>query len=68
MGAVSQQPGTDSPDVDLDLLEYLQSLTPRERVLRHDQALELVQALRRAGVVHYGVDPRSPEIPDGSPR
>ncbi len=45
-------------DIDLDLLEYLQSLTPQERIQRHDGALELVLALRKAAIQHYGFDPR----------
>lgn len=36
-------------DVDLDLLDYLQSLTPAQRLERHDQAMALVRALWRAG-------------------
>jgi hypothetical protein len=47
-------------DADMSLLEYLWSLTPAERLVRHEQALELVRALRRAGQRHYGFDPRSP--------
>lgn len=68
MDGVNRESETDLADLDLDLLDYLQSLTPLERLQRHDQALELVRALRRAGAVHYGVDPRSLEAPDGSPR
>lgn len=47
----------DSPDVDLDLLEYLLTLSPAERLRRHNDALELVQALRAEGRRHYGFDP-----------
>ncbi len=46
-------------DIDLDLLEYLQTLTPTQRIERHDAALELVRALRKAGTEHYGFDPRA---------
>ncbi len=53
----------DDPDLDVDLLEYLLSLSPGERVRRHAQALELVRALRQAAVRHYGFDPRNPEAP-----
>jgi hypothetical protein len=49
----------DEADLDVDLLEYLQSLTPAERLKRQLDALELVRALRRAGAEHHGVDPRS---------
>lgn len=44
---------------DLDLLEYLQTLTPAERMARHEAALELVRALRKAGTEFYGFDPRA---------
>jgi hypothetical protein len=46
-------------DVDLGLLDYLQSLTPAERLVRHQAALELVRALRKAGTEFYGFDPRA---------
>jgi hypothetical protein len=46
-------------DIDVSQLDYLLSLTPAERVRRHDQALELVLALRQAGIKYYGFDPRS---------
>lgn len=46
-------------DIDLELLEYLQTLTPAERIARHEAALELVRALRKAGTEHYGFDPRA---------
>jgi len=36
-------------DLDLDLLDFLQSLTPAERLRRHESALALVRALRKAG-------------------
>jgi hypothetical protein len=47
-------------DADVNLLEYLWTLTPAERIRRHEQAVELVRALRRAGQRYYGFDPRSP--------
>lgn len=53
-----------SPDIDLDLIDYLLSLSPAERIRRHDQALELVRALRQAGKRLYGLDPRVPEAVD----
>lgn len=46
-------------DIDVDLLDYLQTLTPAERVARHEAALELARALRQAGTEHYGFDPRA---------
>lgn len=46
-------------DIDVDLLDYLQTLTPTQRIERHDAALELVRALRKAGREHYGFDPRA---------
>jgi hypothetical protein len=51
-------------DIDVDLLDYLQSLTPAERLRRHDQALALARALRAAGIRHYGFDPHAPETTD----
>ena len=35
--------------IDLDLLDSNLALSPEERVLRHESALELVRALREAG-------------------
>lgn len=46
--------------IDLSITDYLLTLTPDERLERHDQALELVRALRQAGIEHYGFDPRNP--------
>lgn len=65
-----QQPGTPTPDawqaaidfgIDVQQLDYNLSLCPLERLQRHDQALELVRALRQAGIQHYGFDPRLPQ-------
>ena len=42
-------------------LEYNLTLTPAERLKRHDAALALVLAAREAGIRFYGFDPRSPE-------
>lgn len=53
-----------SPDIDLDLIDYLLSLSPADRIRRHDQALELVRALRQAGKRLYGFDPRPSEAVD----
>jgi hypothetical protein len=48
--------------IDASQLEYLLTLSPAERVRRHDAALALVLAARRAGIKYYGFDPRSPEV------
>ena len=50
--------------IDLSQLDYLLSLTPYERLVRHEQALNLVRAVRKAGIQHYGFDPRSADSPD----
>lgn len=50
---------TEDDDIDVDLLDYLQTLTPAQRIERHEAALELVRALRKAGTEHYGFDPRA---------
>jgi hypothetical protein len=47
-------------------LDYLLGLSPLERLVRHDQALQLIIAAQEAGVQHYGVDPRPAEDPDKS--
>ena len=49
--------------IDVSQLEYLLTLTPEERLLRHEQALTLVRAMRQAGIDYYGFDPRYPEPP-----
>lgn len=46
--------------IDMSQLEYLQTLTPAERLDRHEQARQLVLALRQAGAKLYGYDPRYP--------
>jgi hypothetical protein len=47
--------------IDTYQLEYLLTLTPAERLRRHDAALAFVIAARKAGIKYYGFDPRSPE-------
>ena len=47
--------------IDVSQLEYLLTLTPTQRLERHEQALVLVRAMRQAGIEHYGFDPRYPE-------
>ncbi len=49
--------------VDIDQLEYLLSLTPSERITRHEQALAMVRKLRKAGSDLYGHDPRTDQPP-----
>jgi hypothetical protein len=49
--------------IDLRELDYLLGLTPLERLVRHDQALQLIIAARKAGVQYYGVDARPAEDP-----
>jgi hypothetical protein len=49
--------------IDICQLEYLLTLTPMERLLRHDAALAFVLAAREAGIQYYGFDPRHPETP-----
>jgi hypothetical protein len=51
---------TGGGDVDVDLIDYLLSLTPAERIRRQMDALELVKRLRRAGRIHHGIDSGSP--------
>jgi hypothetical protein len=58
MNAPAPQQNEDD-DIDVDLLDYLQTLTVAQRVERHEAALELVRALRKAGTEHYGFDPRA---------
>lgn len=49
--------------IDIHQLEYLLTLTPAERLSRHDAALEFVKAAREAGIRYYGFDPGYPEAP-----
>ncbi len=51
--------------IDVGQIEFLLTLTPEERLVRHEQARELVRALREAGRQYYGFDPRDPEAADG---
>jgi len=50
--------------IDVHQLEYLLTLTPAERLQRHEQALVLVRAMREAGIRYYGFDPRLAETPE----
>ena len=54
--------------IDVGQLDYLLGLSPADRLARHDQALELVRALRRAGIAHYGFHPGSAEMSDRTRR
>lgn len=47
--------------IDMCQLDYLLTLTPAERLRRHDAALAFVLTARKAGIKHYGFDPRSSE-------
>jgi hypothetical protein len=47
--------------IDTCQLEYILTLTPADRLRRHDAALAFVLAARKAGIRYYGFDPRSPE-------
>jgi len=49
--------------IDVYQLDYLLTLTPLERLMRHDAALAFVLAAREAGIRYYGFDPRHPETP-----
>lgn len=51
--------------IDMNQVEYLLSLTPDQRLMRHDMALRLVRALREAGIRYDGFDPRHSETPAG---
>lgn len=62
--AGSQEPGARQAAIDYGIdviqLEYLLTLTPAERLERHEQFLSLVEAVREGGRRHYGCDPRNP--------
>jgi len=47
---------------DLDLLDSNLALSPEQRALRHESALELVLALREAGAVHAKPAPVASEV------
>ena len=49
--------------IDMSQLECLLALAPSERLERHEQARQLVLALRQAGTKLYGYDPRHPPAP-----
>lgn len=42
--------------IDVNQMDYILSLTPGERLKRHDAALVLVKAARKAGRRYYGFD------------
>ena len=60
-GQVSAYESAIEYGIDVCQLEYILTLTPAERLKRHDAALALVRAAREAGIRYYGFDPRSPE-------
>jgi hypothetical protein len=43
--------------IDFAPLDASLALTPLERLIRHDQALPLILAMKNAGIQHYGFDP-----------
>ncbi len=47
---------------DLDLLDSNLALSPEERALRHDSALELVQALKKAKAEYDKLAPAAPAV------
>lgn len=47
--------------IDTSQLDYILTLTPAERLRRHDAALAFVLAARKAGIRYYGFDSRSPK-------
>jgi hypothetical protein len=49
--------------IDMQQLEYLLTLSPWERVMRHDAARDFVLVARKAGIRYYGFDPRHSETP-----
>lgn len=59
MTAPAHAPAPNEPetDLDVDLLEYVQTLSVDERLRRHAQMVVLVNALRTAGKELYGFDP-----------
>lgn len=61
---MKREPTAGVDDGEVELVEYLLSLTPAERMRRHDAALQLVAALRKGAVAHYGFDPRTAAAPE----
>jgi hypothetical protein len=59
-----EPPAPSEADIDLDLLDYLQSLSPAERLKRQVDAQELVRTLRAAGARLHGLDSRHPSEAD----
>lgn len=49
--------------IDVSLLRENLTLTPTERLRRHEQALELAEALRRAGEKKHGPFPPPDQLP-----
>jgi hypothetical protein len=45
-------------EIDTSLVAEMLALPPAERIVRHDQALDLVLALERAGRKLHGLEPR----------
>ena len=47
--------------IDTGQLEFLLTLSPAERLRRHDIARPIIIAARQAGIQYYGFDPRLTE-------
>ena len=60
----AEPPAPSEADLDLDLLDFLSTLTPAERIERQVAAQELVRALRAARARFHGLDPRHPPEAD----
>lgn len=53
--------------IDMSQIDYLLTLSPQERLKRHEQARSLVMMLRQASREHYGIDLRNSESTSRSP-
>lgn len=47
--------------IDIGQLDFLMTLSPAERLRRHEIVRPLIVAARQAGIDYYGFDPRSAE-------
>jgi hypothetical protein len=50
--------------IDMGQLEFLLTLSPAERLSRHEIVRPLIIAARKAGIKHYGFDPRLAGTPE----
>jgi hypothetical protein len=53
----------DENGIDLSLIDRNLKLTPTQRLIQHDRALQLVQLLRKAGRARGEFDAQSPATP-----